>query len=115
MSVAPADLGGCVLDSTKPIFKGFTEKQLSDAFNAVVDPQDWRKPIKKTLPGFNCTRLPTYKGPWLTRREDLEVYKAAVEFYTSTVATTTEVTWGLQGTVGYTIEAVGYRAGPAGP
>ena len=73
----------------------YTVEQLSEIFDAVSDPDDWKAPIAAWIPAS------TY-----------DAVGAAVEFYTGTwirVAGGPEL-----GTGRILIEAEGYRAGPAG-
>ena len=76
----------------KPIFQGYTYRELIAAFSVVENPDDW----KAAVFGF-------------VTEKNLEVTKAAVEFFTATEPFPVPVggTW-------YRITAIGYRMGPAG-
>lgn len=76
------------------VYKGFTQAQLSAAFDRVANPNDWRAPIDKVLLAERAT----------------PAVSAAVEFYTATQATITDLGNGF-----VRVTAVGYRMGPAGP
>ena len=73
--------------------KGYTRKVLSDAFDRVAVPGDWKAPINAIIPA-----------------EDQDVVQAAIEFFTATSARFVQ----LSGTTVQVI-ATGYRMGPAGP
>ena len=82
-----------MFNDPKPIYKGYTHKQLTAAFAAVEDPDDWRGPICAAMPG-----------------EAVLPVVAAIEFFT---ATTPTVQLDTQ-TMTYYVSSIGYRAGPAG-
>ena len=67
-------------------------KELHQSFELVSDPKDWKAPILANLPKTANIHL---------------VCEAAVFF----TATTPTVTWNEDG---WSIEAIGYRRGPAG-
>jgi hypothetical protein len=73
----------------------WTREELSAAFNAVANPTDWRAPI--------CAEV---------RIEDFAKTAEAVGFFTATELVARH-TPGKPGW--FLVEAVGYRAGPAGP
>lgn len=75
------------------VFEGFTEAELSAAFNSVADPDDWKAPVDAV-----CLKA------------DRERVKAAVIFYTAT-----EPMFFPNDETTIRVEADGYRAGPAGP
>lgn len=81
--------------------RGWTISQLSAAFDRVKDRDDWRAPIKATL------------GPDAEGELDLIAY--AIEFFTATTALVTKKLDDEGNLVSITVEADGYRAGPAGP
>ena len=72
---------------------GFTRGQLSEVFDRVCDPNDWRGPI----------------GVWCMGEEVLVVVEA-IEFFT---ATKPQVDLNVD-TMRYRITSEGYRMGPAG-
>jgi len=75
-------------------YAGFTVKELSDAFDAISDPDDWKGPIDRVIP-----------------KAEFEKAYAAIEFYTATKASCSiynEIHQLVR------IRAAGYRAGPAG-
>lgn len=74
-----------------------TKGQLSDAFDAVANPQDWRAPILAWI--------------WLG---DLGLTRKAVAFYTATELRTTGQERRVNGRTEVEVAAAGYRAGPAG-
>ena len=76
----------------------FSPDELEAAFNAVADPDDWRAPISALIEPDQ--RL-------------IQMTVTAVAFFTATVPTLSMV----ETPAGYmvAINAVGYRAGPAGP
>ena len=77
-------------------FMGFTEPELKEAFDKVIDPDDWRGPIHTVV-----------------HNDDLDVTEAAILFYT---ATEPEVRWlWTPDDRKWEIKSVGYRNGPAGP
>lgn len=78
-----------------PIYKGFSRKQLNDAFSAVEDKTDWKAPILARLPY-------DYELVTLT--------VAAIEFFTATKPTVSR----RSNKSGYVISSIGYRQGPAG-
>ena len=80
--------------NTKAYEAGETEYtlKLRSLFSTICDPHDWRKPIRATVP-----------------KEKASTYLEAIEYFTATKGNVVE---DLGGTV--TIEADGYRAGPAG-
>jgi len=71
----------------------FTQTQLTDAFNKIKDPTDWKNPI--------CARV---KG------EAVTLVVAAIQHFTATNPTVQL----NQNTMDYIIESEGYRMGPAG-
>jgi len=71
----------------------FTQTQLTDAFNKIKDPTDWKNPI--------CARV---KG------EAVTLVVAAIQHFTATDPTVQL----NQNTMDYIIESEGYRMGPAG-
>jgi hypothetical protein len=76
------------------IHEGYTKEELSWAFDAVADPDDWKGAIDSVIP-----------------RAEFEKTYAAIEFYTATKATCSvynEIHQLVR------IRAAGYRAGPAG-
>jgi hypothetical protein len=75
---------------------GYTRDELARAFERVENPVDWKAPIRAFVQ--------------LDSPADLGLYAAAIAFFTATWPTMTNV----NGTDGYCIESVGYRAGPAG-
>jgi hypothetical protein len=75
------------------IFQGFTETELSAAFDLVADPCDWRAPVNAVVDS-----------------EHWGAVQAAVRFYTAT-----EPTYDLTVSRKLLVRAAGYRAGPAGP
>ena len=82
-----------VLDNVKPIWKGYTQAQLSDAFDAVANPHDWKAPICVAVPG-----------------EHVSIVVAAIQFYTATEPTIELCISNMR----YVITSEGYRNGPAG-
>lgn len=79
---------------------GYTEKELSDAFNMVKDDEHWKNPISKTLHNVSF--------------EQLVVVKKAVQFYTATEAKVQLFKITGPETVNARVSADGYRVGPAG-
>lgn len=79
------------------VFAGMTHAQLTQAFDQVANPQDWRAPI--------CARV---------SEENLGTAIVAIEFFTATKATASLVDM-VDGIRIYQVESIGYRAGPAGP
>lgn len=79
-------------------FRGYTPAELAAAFSRVCDPDDWRAPI----------------SAWVSAGT-IDVVIAAIEFFTATEPKVAGlgVMVGKPGMV--LVEAVGYRAGPAGP
>lgn len=77
------------------VHKGFTREELQRAFDQLANPKDWRAPI----------------GPVNIPRDKLDLASAAVEFFTATEVKVV-VDWPEAEDI--TIEATGYRAGPAG-
>lgn len=77
----------------------YTEAELSEAFDKVADPNDWKAPIDTTV-------------TFADMREGAAI-KAAVVFYTGTEATLKLLASHGEG---YTVHvgAVGYRMGPCG-
>lgn len=76
------------------VYKGFTEKELRNAFDKVKDPTDWRNPI--------------YRRVWIKK---IDVTVAAIEFFTGA-----EVKKKLHPSGNdYYVECEGYRNGPCGP
>lgn len=71
----------------------FTQTQLTDAFDKIKDPTDWKNPI--------CARV---KG------EAVTLVVAAIQHFTATNPTVQL----NQNTMDYIIESEGYRMGPAG-
>jgi len=71
----------------------FTQTQLTDAFDKIKDPTDWKNPI--------CARV---KG------EAVTLIVAAIQHFTATNPTVQL----NQNTMDYIIESEGYRMGPAG-
>lgn len=82
-------------------FRGYSEQEIRDCFDRVIamgaTPNDWRAPI--------CSLL--------DEDEDAMLVAAAIEFFTATEATF-RVVPSSKGDRRI-VEAVGYRAGPAGP
>ena len=73
----------------------YTQDQLSQAFDAICDPADWKAPIAAWVSG-----------------EGVNLAVAAIQHFT---ATTPSVAACLnQAPIRYLIESVGYRMGPAG-
>ena len=72
-----------------------TRKTLSDAFDMIRDPSDWRAPIDQQF-----DMMP----------EDVDMYCEAIRFFTATEPTVMVLSNGET-----RIKADGYRAGPAGP
>jgi hypothetical protein len=72
-------------------YNGFTEPQLRAAFEKVEDKTNWKNPIKAYI-----------------KPEEIEITKAAIEFFTATQATFKNIdinkVW---------VEAPGYYNGPA--
>ena len=79
------------------LLDGYTEQQLSDAFDRVANRDDWKAPI-------DCITV----ADEVVGREDL--IRKAVVFYTAT-----EPAIVVCGSGYAHIQADGYRAGPAGP
>jgi hypothetical protein len=77
-----------------PIYLGYSEQQLRNAFEQVHDPDDWKGPIRSA---YDPKELST----------DLVI--AAVAFYTGTDCRFTLTDRGH-----YVVRAAGYRRGPAG-
>lgn len=78
-----------------PIYKGFSRKQLSDAFDAVANKDDWKGPILVKLP---------YDYELVT------ITVAAIEFFTATKPVVSR----KMDKKAYVISSIGYREGPAG-
>jgi hypothetical protein len=72
----------------------YTRQELNDAFSMVTNPDDWKAPINKVIPGYPVTKTKV---------------AAAIMFYTATVATFTDLDDGR-----CRVESAGYRNGPAG-
>ena len=77
----------------KEIYKGYTEEELSKAFDAVANSDDWKDEIAAVMPG-----------------EAVTLVVAAIEFYT---ATTPKISLNVN-TMRYVVTSEGYRRGPAG-
>lgn len=97
-----ADLFTDLAASDKPVFKGYSEAELNDAFNLVADPRDWKAPINSWIRGGN-------------RADGLDIallakIAAAVEFFTGGKA---KFGCDISG-ANVKVTAAGYRAGPAG-
>lgn len=75
---------------------GFTEKELSEAFDRVASPDDWKAKIQ--------TEVTVKNG------KELSCIRRAIGFYTATEATIIPL-----GGNKYLVNSKGYRAGPAGP
>ena len=71
----------------------FTQTQLTDAFDKIKDPTDWKNPI--------CARV---------NGEAVTLVVAAIQHFTATNPTVQL----NQNTMDYIIESEGYRMGPAG-
>ncbi len=82
--------------------EGYTEAQLTSAFDIVSDPTDWRAPIE-------------FRG--ILHEEDIAAIRKAVPFYTATEARVTyhDDASPCSSYRDVTVKSVGYRAGPAGP
>jgi predicted heme/steroid binding protein len=93
MSSSPHPAQAAYDMSTTGMYKGFTHQALSDAFDRLSDPADWKAPIDAWVPG-----------------ELVLVAVCAIEFYTSTSPIITLDTDTMQ----YRLTAPGYRQGPAG-
>lgn len=78
----------------KTPFGEYTYEQLEKAFDKVADPGDWKAPIYKRI-----------------MRSEVAITFAAVEFFTATMLI---VTQDIPGRPDVTVQAMGYRAGPAG-
>lgn len=74
-------------------------EDLSEAFDKVANPEDWKAPIDATVS--------------ITDIREGATIKAAVEFYTATKATIKLTTYGRDIKIHVTSD--GYRMGPAGP
>jgi len=84
-------------DSSNPKFFDLEKVgELRKAFDRVADPRDWRNPIDTEI--------------YVETREEVELIKEAITFFTATVPTADG--W-LGGKVRFKSE--GYRNGPAGP
>ena len=81
------------MSEQEEVFRGFTLKELHDAFDKVKDPKDWKNPIRHTID-----------------LSEINVTAAAIEFFTATDST-------CQSSKDrkVVIEAPGYYIGPAGP
>jgi hypothetical protein len=77
---------------------GFTQNQLSEAFDKVANPHDWKAEILVRLPSGSCS------GDALT------LIKEAIVHFTGTDP---EVTLDTE-TMRYEIYSIGYRMGPCG-
>ena len=83
---------------TEATYGGYTLDELKKAFDKVSDPEDWKGPIRATMPG-----------------EAVGVTCAAIEFYTATKARVRVDSRQRRGKyLVYFVESKGYRAGPAG-
>lgn len=80
------------------VYRGYTLAELTQAFDLVCDPNDWRAPINHTLVKSQATPA------------NLAVITAAVIFFTATAPTFTPLDYGM-----VKVTAVGYRSGLAGP
>lgn len=78
---------------TLAMYKGYCVADLHKVFDGVANPTDWKAPIHCVCAG-----------------EAVMPIVAAIQYYT---ATTPKVTLNMT-TMEYYIDAVGYRAGPAG-
>jgi hypothetical protein len=74
-------------------YRGFTEKQLREAFDLVTDENDWRAPINALVP------------PDFARQAE-----AAIVFFTGCPVEILEVN-----EKSVNVRACGYRLGPCGP
>ncbi len=81
-----------LFDSQDCLFNGFTEAQLSAAFDAVSAPTHWKDPIESVI-----------------AEHHYPLTAAAVEFYTATKLSFVTLPTGR-----LAVTAPGYRAGPAG-
>ena len=75
------------------VYKNYTHGELSKAFAAVENPNDWKAPIAAFMPG-----------------EAVMIVTAAIEFFTATKP----VVRLDPRTMRYLVTSEGYRAGPAG-
>ncbi len=83
------------IEKMTPVHKGFTKPELTRAFDS-LSLDDWRDPI-------------VGKNIW---RTEIEIMAAAIEFFT---ATEMRIVTDWPEALDVTIEADGYRNGPAGP
>lgn len=80
------------------VYKGYTRAELSEAFDRVKNPDNWKLPINVTLP------------VWLARREKTMI-EAAVVFYAGCCPEFTELRDGSGGVIrGTRVTAAGYYA-----
>lgn len=79
--------------STSGLYRGLTHQALSDAFDRLCDPADWKAPIDAWVPG-----------------ELVMVAVCAIEFYTGVTPIISLNTDTMQ----FRLTCCGYRKGPAG-
>lgn len=79
----------------KPVYDGYSHRELEKALSGVVNPDDWRAPIYARVP-----------------RGRVAITMAAVIFFTGTVP---KIVQDIPGRPDVTIESEGYRNGPCGP
>lgn len=75
----------------------WTQKELEEAFDRVKNPDDWKAPIRATVPS-----------------EDLGIACAAILHFTATHARYYPAGIDRDGEALYHVTSIGYRAGPAG-
>ena len=97
-----ADLFTDLAESDAPVFKGYSQKELDEAFQLVQNPSDWKVPINTWVRCGN--RADGLDIP------QLAVIAAAVEFFTGGKA---KFGCDVSG-ADVKVTAIGYRAGPAG-
>lgn len=73
----------------------YTQEQLSDAFDAICDPADWKAPVSAWVSG-----------------EGVPLAVAAIQHFTATTPTVSACL--NRAPIRYLVESIGYRAGPAG-
>lgn len=73
----------------------YTQDQLSQAFDTMCDPADWKAPICAWVYG-----------------ESVNLAVAAIQHFTATTPTVSASPIGAP--IRYLVESIGYRAGPAG-